>query len=424
MSKFAVLSACLVLALFAITGSAVAQGPWIMEWYALDPIRGTSGIAEGIQTDWMEQLFGMSEAEVARKAMDPDVKGTHIVVQGEEGSIDYSGGTYTIKSGGRDIWDAADAFRFTYQEMSGDFEIALKAESIEQTNDWAKIGPMVRQSNAPESQYLFMLARALDGNKYFQERMDTGGSASGNGGELADAAGFPIWLKITRSGDDFTGALSSDGAAWDDLGTTTLALTDPVLVGIAVTSHSTGDITTAVATNLTIDGAEPDFGGMTSEDIGIVVTEDVEFGWKVANLVDVEDSNNLSNGFYGGQWGDMSNYVCYAVVGVISPTAQNTVVNIAQDDDLKLWMNGEFIAEWNGWTGGATVTNPYEVHLNQGMNIMMVKVSEGGGGDYLNARFDVDNLEFVPKNGVFDFGTSVSPAGKLYAPWGSVKDLR
>jgi hypothetical protein len=254
--------------------------------------------------------------------------------------------------------------------------------------------------------------------------METGGGASGNGGELTDAAGFPIWLKITRSGDDFTGAMSSDGAAWEDLGTTTLALTDPVLVGLAVTSHSTGNITTAVATDLTIDGTEPDFGGMTSEDIGIVVTEDVEFGWSVGNLVDVNDDRNLSNGIYGGQWGDMSNYVFYGVVGVISPMAQDTVVNIAQDDDLKLWMNGEFIAEWNGWTGGATSTNPYEVHLNQGMNIMMVKVSEGGGGDYLNARFDVDNLDFVPSGGVFDWRTSVSPQDKLSATWGSIKDLR
>lgn|GEM_PF-1526073 len=423
MSKFAVLSACLVLGLFAITGFAVAQGPWIMEWYALDPIQNAGESVDSIQTDWMEQLFGMSEAEAARRAMDPDIKAT-VTIAGEEGSIDYAGGTYTIKCGGADIWGSADAFRFTYKEMSGDFEIALKAESIEQTNDWAKIGPMVRQSNAPGSQYLFTLTRALDGNKYFQERMETDGSATGNGGELADATGFPIWLKITRSGDDFTGAISSDGAAWEDLGTTTLALSDPVLVGIAVTSHSTGDITTAVATDLTIDGSEPDFGGMTSEDIGIVLTEDVELGWSVGNLGDVNDDGNLSNGIYEGQWGDMSNYVFYGVVGVISPTAQNTVVNIAQDDDLKLWMNGEFIAEWIGWTGGATSTNPYEVHLNQGMNIMMVKVAEGGGGDYLNARFDVDNLDFIPSGGVFDWQTSVSPQDKLSATWGSIKDLR
>jgi hypothetical protein len=257
------------------------------------------------------------------------------------------------------------------------------------TNDWAKIGPMVRQSNAPGSQYIFMLARALDGNKYFQERMDTDGSASGNGGELADAAGFPIWLKITRSGDDFTGAISPDGAAWTDVGTTTLALTDPVLVGLAVTSHSgydpvtnTNNITTAVATNLTIDGTEPDFGSMTSEDIGIQFPQTLEYSWSVQNLVDINDDRNMSNGFYGGQWGDMSNYTCYAMVGVYSPVEQDTVLNLAQDDDAKVWINGEQVIESIGWTGGATTTVPFDVHLvGNKVNAMMVKVCEGGGGD-------------------------------------------
>jgi hypothetical protein len=334
-------AACILVALLVIIGGAFGVGPWIMEWYALDPIQGTAGIEDGTVTDWLEQLFGVPEAEMARGAADPAVKGER-TIQGEDGDIDYAAGTYTVKSGGADIWGNADAFRFTYKEMSGDFDIALKAESIEQTNDWAKIGPMVRQTNAPESQYLFMLARALDGNKYFQERMDEGGSASGNGGSIEDAAGFPIWLKITRSGDDFTGAVSDDGSTWTDVGTTTLALTDPVLVGLAVTSHSTGDITTAVASNLTIDGVDPEFAG-TSEDIGTVKTETVELGWSVGNLGDVNDDLNLSNGIYGGEYGDMSNYVFYGYVGVISPKAQNTTLHLAQDDDAKVWLNGELM---------------------------------------------------------------------------------
>jgi hypothetical protein len=300
--------------------------------------------------------------------------------------------------------------------MSGDFEIALKAVSIEQTNNRAKIGPMVRQNNTAPSQYIFMLARAQDGNKYFQERMEEGGGASGNGGELTDAAGFPIWLKITRSGDDFTGAVSADGSAWTDVGTTTLALADPVLVGLAVTSHSTGDITTAVASDLTIDGVDPQFAG-TSEDIGIQLTETTEMGWSVQNLVDVNDDRNLSNGIYQGQWGDMSNYVYYGMVGVKSPTAQDTVLHLAQDDDAKVWINGELVVTSTGWTGGATVTRPFDVHLEAGMNCMMVKVSEGGGGDYLNAQFEAENLEFV----VEPWTTSVSPAGKLSGPWGAIK---
>ena len=168
----------------------------------------------------------------------------------DAGSTDVNGSTWVIKAGGADIWGTADQFRFNYKELSGNFEISLEAVSLEQTNDWAKVGPMARQDNTPGSQYLFMLARALDGNKYFQERMSNGASATGNGGTVDDAGGFPVWLMISRSGDDFTGSWSPDGSTWTVVGTTTLALTDPILVGIAVTSHSAGAITTAEVDDL------------------------------------------------------------------------------------------------------------------------------------------------------------------------------
>jgi hypothetical protein len=416
MSKTFGFLACFLIAMLMLTSGAFAVGDWIMEWYVLSPVRGTGNQTDALGIDWIEQAFGITEAQAAIRAMSPDVKGER-VLPGEEGSVAYAGGTYTVKCGGADIWGTADAFRYTYKELSGDFTIALKAESIEHTNDWAKIGPMVRQSNAPGSQYTFMLARAVDGNKYFQLRADTDGGASGDS-DQTDATGFPFWLKITRSGDDFTGATSPDGAAWTDVGTITLALADPVLVGLAVTSHSTGDITTAEATNLTIDGTEPDFGSMTSEDIGIQLTETLELSWSVQNLGDINDDRNMSNGFYGGQWGDMSNYTCYAMVGVYSPVDQDTILHLGQDDDAKVWINGELVIETIGWTQNQT--KPYDVHLVGGkVNAMMVKVTEGGGGDYLMAQFEAENLEFSTQ-----FATSVSPAGKLSVPWGSVKSLR
>jgi hypothetical protein len=145
-----------------------------------------------------------------------------------------------------------------------------------------------------------------------------------------------------------------------------------------------------------------------------------EFGWDVRNLVDVNDSRNLSNGIYQGQWGDMSNYVYYGFVGVKSPTAQDTVLHLAQDDDAKVWINGEQVVESLTWTTGATVTRPFDVHLEAGMNCMMVKISEGSGGDYLNAQFEAENLEFV----VEPWSTSVSPAGKMSGPWGAIKAER
>ena len=53
MSKFLSLFACALLVLFVITGSAIAQGPWIMEWYALEMIQGTGGHANAHSVDWL-----------------------------------------------------------------------------------------------------------------------------------------------------------------------------------------------------------------------------------------------------------------------------------------------------------------------------------------------------------------------------------
>lgn len=168
---------------------------------------------------------------------------------GDVGSTNEAGGVWTIEAGGHDIWDAADDFRFIYQKIAGNFEISFEAVSLVAINDWSKVGPMARQSNAADSQYLFTLARALDGNKYFQERMNTAGAATGNF-DVLDTGGFPVWLMLSRLGDDFTGSWSPDGNSWTAIGTTTLVLTDPLLVGIAVTSHTTGTLTTAVVDNL------------------------------------------------------------------------------------------------------------------------------------------------------------------------------
>jgi hypothetical protein len=409
--------------LVLLTSVAFAEGPWIMEWWSLSPVTSTGGIGPGISTDWIEQIFGVPEGELSILGKVPGhlAKGDYVIsplktttlpmtdpvlvglavtshsdgvittavasdmtfngaevdfadltsedIGTDGGSVDYSNGVCTVKADGADIWGTADGFRFTYAEVSGDFEVVLKAESIEHTNDWAKIGPMVRQNNSAGSPYVFMLARALEGNRYFQERMEQDGSATDTGGSVTDPVGFPVWLKITRKGDDFTADVSTDGNTW-------------------------------------------------------IQPEVKEMGWHVGNLGDINNSTNLSNGIYEGQWGDMSNYVYYGIVVVNSPVDQDTVVHIGQDDDLKLWMNGEFIAEWNGWTGGVLNTNPYNVHLNKGDNVMLVKVSEGGGGDYLNARFDAENLTFNPSNGVFDTVGTVSPAGKLSVPWGSIKVFR
>ena len=155
-----------------------------------------------------------------------------------------------------------------------------------------------------------------------------------------------------------------------------------------------------------------------------------ELGWFVGDLRDVNDDRNLSNGIYEGKYGDMSNYVFYGMIAVTSPKAQDTVMHVAQDDELKVWINGELAATGQSWTGGATVTRPHNVHLEKGVNIMLVKVSEEGGGDYLNVRFDAEDLDFdaevwkLKRPGVPPIDTEEPgvPSGSSAATWGTVKN--
>jgi len=87
---------------------------------------------------------------------------------------------------------------------------------------------------------------------------------------------------------------------------------------------------------------------------------------------------------------------------------------------LKVWIDGELVATDTSWTGGATTTRPHDVHLKKGMNIVLVKVAEEGGGDYLNVRFDDTTLTF--DGDVLKYKRmSVSPVGCFSSTWGSVK---
>jgi regulation of enolase protein 1 (concanavalin A-like superfamily) len=78
---------------------------------------------------------------------------------------------------------------------------------------------------------------------YFDERSSTGSSTAEPG---ALAASLPYWLKVTRSGNTFTGYVSSDGANWVQLGTSqTISMATNIYVGLAVNS---GSSSTATAT--------------------------------------------------------------------------------------------------------------------------------------------------------------------------------
>jgi tripartite motif-containing protein 71 len=160
---------------------------------------------------------------------------------GIPGRAFFLNGTFTLNGSGADIWGSADGFRFVYRELTGDTQIIARVASLEKTSSFAKGGVMIRQSLAANSMHAMMDLTPGNGAE-FSRRSAAGGSTTvtSRSGPVA-----PYWVKLVRSGNTFTGYISSDGGSWTQVGSSTIAMTASVLVGLVVSSHDNAALCTA-----------------------------------------------------------------------------------------------------------------------------------------------------------------------------------
>ncbi|HTJ79866.1 MAG TPA: hypothetical protein VL357_12795, partial [Rariglobus sp.] len=130
------------------------------------------------------------------------------------------------------------------QSSSGDCSIIARVTSQQNTNSWAKAGVMIRESTAAGAMNAAVLV--TNGAVNFQWRNATGGSSQSAGG---GGSTFPVWVKLTRTGDSFSAYKSYDGSTWTQIGTAqTVSMASSATLGLAVTSHAN-----TVASTVTID---------------------------------------------------------------------------------------------------------------------------------------------------------------------------
>jgi len=171
---------------------------------------------------------------------------------GVAGSYSESSGVYTINASGADIWGTVDSFFYSQEQLGGDMEIVARVSSIENTNDWAKCGLMIRESLDANSRHAFIAITPAKGI-CFLRRLSSGDISYNTRDELQSA---PIWLKLVRSSDLFTGYYSSDGTNWVEVGSATISMGDAVYIGLAVSSHENNVVNTAVMDNVSISFSE------------------------------------------------------------------------------------------------------------------------------------------------------------------------
>ncbi|MBN1509405.1 MAG: discoidin domain-containing protein [Sedimentisphaerales bacterium] len=179
-------------------------------------------------------------------------------------------GTITMSAAGADIWYAADEFTFAWKPLTGNATIVAKVESVENTDPWAKAGVMIRENLRPDSRFAAVYATAGNGVR-FQARLLNAGSATSDTSVATDEQKVltaPVWIKLERNGNAFSGFYSTDGAKWTAMSWNpqTITMAGTIYIGLVVTSHATGVGCTGQFSNVSIPGVS---GAWQSAEVGI-----------------------------------------------------------------------------------------------------------------------------------------------------------
>jgi regulation of enolase protein 1 (concanavalin A-like superfamily) len=121
--------------------------------------------------------------------------------------------------------------------------------SLDNTDIYAKAAVQIRQTldaNSPNA----MMEWTPSGWAYFQYRAQVGGAV--NYGQYTYTK-LPLWVRITRAGDQITGFISEDGNTFKKVGDVSLSMPQEVYIGLAVTSNSK-EATTAIIDHITLEG--------------------------------------------------------------------------------------------------------------------------------------------------------------------------
>ena len=78
-------------------------------------------------------------------------------------------------------------------------------------------------------------------------------------------------------------------------------------------------------------------------------------------------------------WGGRDDCTGYAYAELTSPQAQEAVLSMGSDDSLVCWLNGKQVHEFLADRGYSPDEDQVPVHLEQGINRLLIKVSDFGG---------------------------------------------
>ncbi len=146
-----------------------------------------------------------------------------------------------------------------------------------------------------------------------------------------------------------------------------------------------------------------------------------DYDWTLAELPQNGDLNVLVNEA-GIEEGGLDDITAYGLVTLVADEAQEVQLLAGSDDSIKVWLNGEVVHTNAVNRGRSRWQDEFTVNLIPGDNLLLVKVSDRGGGwgMHFGIRGTVETAYKTP----IELGTPVEAKGKLVTTWGKLKGAK
>jgi hypothetical protein len=170
-------------------------------------------------------------------------------------AFDAPSGTWTVSGGGNDIGGTSDQFHLVSQSLSGSGGVSARVATQTSTSSAAKAGVMLRTGADPAAPYYAAFV-SPGGGVTVQARAGQGAATATL---VTQPGAVPARLWVGASGNGFATYVSNDGYVWQRLAgsSATLNLGPTVLAGLAVTSHNTGQLSSAAFDAIAVTNSPP-----------------------------------------------------------------------------------------------------------------------------------------------------------------------
>jgi regulation of enolase protein 1 (concanavalin A-like superfamily) len=380
-------------------------------------------------------IFLLGIIRPASAGLPPGWSDTDIGSPADAGSATDNNGVWSIAGGGVDIGGTSDQFNFASQSCSWDGAIVALITSVQNTDPssgMAKAGVMFRNDSTSEAVNACMVATAEKGVQ-FQYRATTDATTTGT--EITGISP-PVWVKVVRTSDLFSGYYSVDGTNWTQVGSTaTILMAGEALGGLAVTAHNNSALNHCTLTNVSMPsttfGIYRQLWTNLNQSVGDSLTALTSTAYNpnwpnnpAASFTHVftnfETEINTGMNYYGQRLRAF----------VIPPTTGLYTFWIASDDTSQLLLSASenpagirTIATQTSYTASEDWTEFANqqsalISLQGGCRYYIeAQMQQGNGGDNLSVRWQLPN-------GVFEQPmAAVSGAGTLMIPYTGVTAL-